>query len=48
MLLSRRNVLLVLDLVLRPVDGELNVELGTIRVPLEMSSQQLLVCELSP
>ena len=36
------------DLVLRPVDGELNVELGTVRVPLEMSSQQLLVYELSP
>ena len=47
-LLSRRNVLLVRDLVLRPVDGEFGVELGTVRVPLEMSSQQLLVCELSP
>ena len=32
---------------LRSVDGELNVELGTVRVPLEMSSHQLLVHELS-
>ena len=47
MLLSRRNVLLVLDLVLRPVDDEFKVKLGTVRVPLEMSSQQLLVHELS-
>ena len=36
------------ELVLRPVDGELNVELGTVRVPLEISSQQLLGYELSP
>ena len=40
-------VLLVRDLLLRTVDGELDVELGTIRVPLEMSSQQPLVYELS-
>ena len=46
-LLFRRSVLLVLDLVLRPVDGEHDVELGTIRVPLDMSLQQLLVLELS-
>ena len=45
-LLSRRDVLLVLDLVLRSVDGEFDVELGTVRVPLEMSSQQLLVHKL--
>ena len=47
MLLFRRNVLLVLDLVLRPVDGEFTVGLGTVRVSLETSSQQLLVHELS-
>ena len=47
-LLSRRNVLLVLDVVLRSVDGEFDIELGRVRVPLEMSSQQLRVCELSP
>ena len=47
MLLSRRNVLLVLDLVLPSVDGEFDVELDTVCVPLEMSSQQLLVHELS-
>ena len=43
----RRNVLLVLDLVLRPVDGKLNVELGTVRVAFGLSSQRLLVHELS-
>ena len=47
-LLSQRNVFLVWDLVLRSVDGGFDVELRTVRVLLEMSSQQLLVCELSP
>ena len=36
-----------LDFVFRPVDGESTVELGTVRVSLETSSQQLLVHELS-